>query len=84
LARSEIWTNDANTFAAPGYGMLNARIKQRFQPTEKLQMEAYLGVDNLSNRAWIGSVIVNQASSQFYEPGLPRSWVIGLQTKLPL
>ena len=84
LARSQIWANDANTFAAPGYGIFNARLKQRFQPAQQLHMEAYLGVDNLSNRAWVGSVIVNQASSQFYEPGLPRSWVVGLQTKMPL
>ncbi len=84
LARSQIWANDANTSAAPGYGVLNGRIKQRFQPAEPLHMEAYLGVDNLGNRPWIGSVIVNQTAGQFYEPGMPRSWVVGLQTKLAL
>ena len=84
LSRSRIWTNDANTEAAPGYGMFNARLKQRFMPAEHLWMEAYLGIDNLTNQVTVGSVIVNQASRQYYEPGLPRSWVLGLQTRLPL
>jgi outer membrane receptor protein involved in Fe transport len=47
-------------------------------------MEAFLGIDNLTNRALVGSVIVNQASRQYYEPGMPRSWVVGLQTRVPL
>ena len=84
LARSQLWTSDANTEAAPGYGLVNARLKHRFQPAQLLQMEAYLGIDNVSNRTWVGSVIVNQVSGQFYEPGMPRSWVVGLQSKLPL
>jgi iron complex outermembrane receptor protein len=83
VARSQLWANDTNTAAAAGYGLFNARIKQRFQ-WDRAAMEAYLGIDNLANRTTIGSVIVNQASSQFYEPGLPRSWILGLQTRLPL
>lgn len=84
MARSSLWANDANTEAAPGFGVLNARLKQRFMPMERVLMEAYLGVDNLTDRQTVGSVIVNQSSRQFYEPGLPRAWVVGLQTKLPL
>jgi iron complex outermembrane receptor protein len=84
LARSQLWANDANTEAAAGFGVLNARIKQHFMPTERVSLEAYLGVDNLTNRVTVGSVIINQTSRQFYEPGLPRSWVVGLQTRLPL
>jgi iron complex outermembrane receptor protein len=84
LARSQIWANDINTEAAPGFGILNARVKQRFMPADRVQMEAFLGIDNLTNRARVGSVIVNQASRQYYEPGMPRSWVVGLQTRVPL
>jgi iron complex outermembrane receptor protein len=84
LARSQIWANDINTEAAPGFGILNARVKQRFMPAEQVHMEAFLGIDNLTNRALVGSVIVNQASRQYYEPGMPRSWVVGLQTRVPL
>lgn len=81
LARSQLWANDVNTQAAAGFGLFNARIKHRFTPAERIFMEAYLGIDNLTNRETIGSVIVNQSSSQFYEPGLPRAWVTGLQAR---
>mgnify|MGYP003350818250 FL=1 len=84
IARSRLWANDANTESAPGYGVVNARLKHRFVPTERLAVETYLGVDNLANRVTVGSVIVNQASRQYYEPGMPRSWVLGLQTRLPI
>jgi iron complex outermembrane receptor protein len=84
MARSRLWANDSNTEYASGFGILNARFKQRFMPMERMFMEAYLGIDNLANRLSVGSVIVNQLSLQFYEPGLPRSWVVGLQTRLAL
>jgi iron complex outermembrane receptor protein len=84
VARSRLWANDANTESAPGYGVVNARLKHRFAPTERLFLETYLGVDNLANRVTLGSVIVNQTSRQYYEPGMPRSWVLGLQTRLPI
>ena len=84
LARSALWVNDTNTESASGYGIFNSRIKHRFTPLDRITAEAYLGVDNLANRPYIGSVIVNQSIGQFYEPGMPRAWVIGLQTKVPL
>jgi hypothetical protein len=32
----------------------------------------------------VGSVIVNQNQLQFYEPGLPQNWTLGLSLNLPL
>ncbi|MEY4219693.1 MAG: hypothetical protein RL686_2200, partial [Pseudomonadota bacterium] len=46
--------------------------------------EAYLGVDNLTDKKAISSVIINQASRQYFEPLLPRNWVIGISSKLNL
>jgi hypothetical protein len=43
-----------------------------------------LGVDNVTNKDTISSVIVNQSKQQYFEPGLPRSWVIGVQSQIPL
>ena len=44
--------------------------------------EAYLGVDNLTDKKAVSSVIINQAGRQYFEPLLPRNWVIGISTKL--
>ncbi|MFD0668846.1 TonB-dependent receptor family protein [Ramlibacter sp. MAHUQ-53] len=81
--RSRLWANDANTASAPGHGLLNLRMRHRWQ-VDAASVEAFGGIDNLADRRTIGSVIVNQASGGFYEPGLPRSWVLGVQVKVPL
>ncbi len=85
IARSSLWANDVNdaTGAAPGYGLLNARLKQGFA-WGPANFEAYLGVDNLTDKKAISSVIINQASRQYFEPLLPRNWVIGISSKLNL
>lgn len=89
VRRSSMWANDANTTTssdyalAPGYTLLNARVRQRYQ-IGPARVEAYMGVDNLTNKDTVGSVIINQFSKQYFEPGLPRSWVIGVQSQIPL
>jgi iron complex outermembrane receptor protein len=87
--RSNMWANDANTATtadyalAPSYTLLNARVRQRYQ-VGTARIEAFVGVDNLTNKETVGSVIINQFSKQYFEPGLPRSWVIGAQSQIPL
>jgi iron complex outermembrane receptor protein len=36
-------------------------------------------VDNIFDRSYVGSVIVNQSSSQFYESAPGRNWLAGLK-----
>ena len=82
-ARSRLWADDVNTAPAPGYGVFNARARHRVQ-VGPVMVEMFAGIDNLTDRQTIGSVIVNQAQRQYYEPGLPRSVLLGLNAKLPL
>ena len=87
--RSSMWGNDANTTTssdyalAPSYTLLNARVRQRYQ-VGSARIEAFVGIDNLTDKNTVGSVIINQFSKQYFEPGLPRSWVVGLQSQIPL
>ena len=85
IARSSLWANDVNdaTGAAAGYGLLNAKLRQGFA-WGSANFEAFLGVDNLTNKKAVSSVIINQASRQYFEPLLPRNWVIGISSKLSL
>lgn len=41
-------------------------------------------VDNLSDKRYVGSVIVNQSAAQFYEPAAGRNWTVGLRAVVPL
>jgi len=47
-------------------------------------LTAYARVDNLTDKRYVGSVIVNQAASRFYEPAPGRNWTLGLRMVLPL
>jgi iron complex outermembrane receptor protein len=38
-------------------------------------------VDNLTNRRYAGSVVVNDANLRFYEPAPGRNYTIGAQAK---
>ncbi|MBV8619902.1 MAG: TonB-dependent receptor [Curvibacter sp.] len=68
--------NDVNGAFAAGYGLLNARVVAR-QQVGGWEFSEFLRVDNLTDRSYVGSVIVNQAASQFYEPSPGRNWVLG-------
>jgi len=84
--RSSMWASDTNSASdgsAPGYSIFNARVRQRFQ-LGSARIDGYLGVDNLTNKSTVSSVIVNQAAAQYFEPGLPRSWVFGITSQIPL
>jgi len=89
IHRSSMWGNDANTATtsdyalAPSYTLLNARVRQRYQ-VGPARVEAFVGIDNITNKDTVSSVIINQFSKQYFEPGLPRSWVIGVQSQIPL
>lgn len=75
--------NDRNTEAAPGYALMGLRWSLRWPRTPFGQAELLLRVDNVADRRYAGSVIVNDANGRFYEPGAPRSALISLRLTGP-
>ena len=59
-------------------------MREGYQVNNHLNLEAFVAINNLSNQGYVGSVIVNQAQSQFFEPALPRNYVLGLKAQIPL
>jgi iron complex outermembrane receptor protein len=88
-ARSTMWANDTNSVAAStngyaaGYALVDLKLRERVA-LEKSTLDLYLNVNNVANQSYVGSVIVNQASANYFEPGLPRNWVLGLKWSVPL
>jgi iron complex outermembrane recepter protein len=76
-ASGKVSANDLNTASAPGYGVFAARVSLQ-QKVGSWTLREFARVDNLLGKSYIGSVIVNQASSQFYEPAAGRSWLFGV------
>ena len=85
VARAAFWANDLNDADArvAGGGQLNLRVRHR-SVWGPVRAELWAGVDNVTDNAMVGSVIVNQAAKQYFEPGLPRNWMTGIKLSVPL
>lgn len=70
--------NDINSPSmASGYAVMNIRGVLRQEVTGGLSFSQFFRINNVLDRSYVGSVIVNQASSQFYESAPGRNWMIG-------
>jgi len=79
-AQSKLSVDDRNTDAAPGYAVFNLAIARTFAvgPTA---LRAFVRLDNVLDTRVIGSVIVNESNSRFFEPAPGRTWLAGLDVK---
>lgn len=75
--------NDQNSDFAAGHGLLALRWTQRLALTGGWHAELLLRLDNALDRVHVGSVIVNEASGRFFEPGAPRNALLALRVLVP-
>ena len=78
-----LYANDTNTASADGYATLNLKASHVWMLAAG-QLTTYARMDNLTDKRYVGSVIVNQAGSQFYEPAPGRNWTLGVRLVMPL
>ena len=74
-----LYANDTNSASADGYATLNLKTNHSWAVGTGAHLTAYARIDNLTDERYVGSVIVNQALSQFYEPAPGRNWTLGLR-----
>lgn len=74
---SERFANDSNADRAAGYAVFNWRAAYQ-QQLGGLQLEPFVRVDNLGDKQYIGSLIVNGPGDRFYEPAPERRWLAGI------
>ena len=74
---SQRYANDTNSADAPGYAAFNWRASYRKQ-LGHWQLEPFARIDNLTDREYIGSLIVNGAGARYYEPAPERNWLLGV------
>jgi iron complex outermembrane receptor protein len=75
--QSALYVNDLNSDYAGGSTVFNAAI-QRTLFWGPLRPHVFARADNLANRRYVGSVIVNEANSRFFEPASTRTWLLGV------
>ena len=72
LGRARIYVDDRNSDAAAGYWSVNLRVGFE-QATRHWRLTEFARMDNIANRAYVGSVIVNETNSRFFEPAPGRA-----------
>lgn len=83
LSAGRLYANDTNSASADGYTTLNLKASHGW-PMGRGSLTAYGRLDNVTDQRYVGSVIVNQASLQFYEPAPGVNWTLGLRLVVPL
>jgi iron complex outermembrane recepter protein len=70
--RARIYADDRNSDAASGYWVANLRAGFG-QETRHWRFSEFARLDNLANRAYVGSVIVDETNFRFFEPAPGRT-----------
>ncbi len=78
-AASATMASDSNTQAAPRYALLNLRASQRYALADGVTLELLVRLDNVTDRVYAGSLIVNDANGRYFEAGAPRSALFSLR-----
>jgi iron complex outermembrane receptor protein len=70
--------SDASRTAAPGYGVWNADAGYKWRIGDN-DLRGFVRVDNVLDRNYVGSVIVNDGNGRYFESGPARSFTAGVQ-----
>lgn len=78
---SKTYVDDLNSETAPGYAVFNLRAAQEFR-AGAARWTLFGRIDNVFDRDYAGSVIVNDGNRRFYEPAPGRRFFIGLRAAI--
>ena len=81
LHRSKVAVNDINSEYAGAFTIANLVLGLQ-QLGTRWRLNEFLRIDNLSDKSYIGSVVVNDGNGRFYEPAPQRSMLLGVQASL--
>ncbi|CAM0639069.1 TPA: TonB-dependent receptor [Acinetobacter baumannii] len=74
----KVYVNDTNSDAAPSYSVTSANVGYAWV-MGYWKVNSFARVDNLFDRNYAGSVIVNDGNSRYFEPADGRNWSAGLR-----
>jgi iron complex outermembrane recepter protein len=81
LHRSKVAVNDTNSEYAAAFTVANLVLGLQ-QRGARWRLSEFLRIDNLSDEAYVGSVVVNDGNGRFYEPAPRRNILLGVQARL--
>lgn len=81
--QSKIYVNDTNADAAAAYTIGSARVGYVWRKGA-LAVDFGARVDNLADKRYAGTVIVNEGNGRFFEPAAGRTWLATLGMTLKM
>ena len=76
--RSAIAANDDNSVIAPSHLLWHLALSQDWQ-WGNTELQPWAKLHNLTDQAYVGSVVVNQANGRAFEPGVGRELQVGVR-----
>lgn len=78
-----VFANDTNTASAPGYAVagLNAGYQLGNAAPGSTRWQVWARLDNLFNRRYAGTLIVNDGNGRFFEPAAGRRLMVGVRAQ---
>ncbi len=76
--RSSIAANDANSVIAPSHVLWHLAVSQDWSWGDT-ELQPWLKVHNVTDRDYVGSVVVNQGNGRAFEPGIGRELQLGVR-----
>lgn len=80
LVVGSVYADSGNDERVSGYGVVNARIGTR-QTSRNLDLETFVGVNNLTNKEYFSNIRINDTNQRFFEPAPERNFVAGLRAR---
>ncbi len=74
----KIYVDDINSDTAPSYTVMAANIGYVWKNAD-WKINTFARVDNLLDKDYVGSVIVNDGNKRFFDPADRRNWSAGLK-----
>ncbi|MDY7374317.1 TonB-dependent receptor [Acinetobacter oleivorans] len=74
----KVYVNDTNGDAAPSYSVTSANVGYAWVMGD-WKVNSFARVDNLFDKNYAGSVIVNDGNGRYFEPADGRNWSAGLR-----
>ncbi|GAM32165.1 putative TonB-dependent receptor protein [Acinetobacter calcoaceticus] len=74
----KVYVNDTNSDAAPSYSVTSANVGYAWVMGD-WKVNSFARVDNLFDKNYAGSVIVNDGNDRYFEPADGRNWSAGLR-----
>jgi iron complex outermembrane recepter protein len=81
MIRSRVAVNDQNSEFAGGFAVFNV-VAGLAQQGGRWRLTEFVRIDNLADRNYAGSVIVNDGNGRYYEPSPRRNMTVGVQASV--